>query len=341
MIKKSQTVDSKAINSQLIEVDALSDRLGEAKDFETFTELLVEIWSEEFSFEKVFFLPLKTRENGFIAFEEKLVTFAPMGTLFLRELAKHLEQFPREAAREGGQHLLLLRSVEVALFFLSGDEGVVGVFCWIPKPGVEVSAKKQLKLGALLCIAQQLGKQLLRLDEKRAIIYQDDLTKVYNYRYLDLCLTSEIKRVNRFPSSFSLLFIDLDSFKPINDTHGHLVGSRVICQVAELLQEDLRDVDSVFRYGGDEFVIMLVEVSPEMAAKVAERIRKKIAAYRFDIGNHLTGQLTVSIGIACCPHHSRDKEELLRLADQSMYKSKHTGKNRVVMAMSPVLEKSS
>ena len=117
----------------------------------------------------------------------------------------------------------------------------------------------------------------------------------------------------------------------MNDSYGHLVGSNVLRQLARLLQLELRDVDSIFRYGGDEFVILLLEAEAEKAIKVANHIRARVASHDFQVGEQNTIRLTASIGVACCPEHSSDKERLLQLADECMYKSKRSGKNRVAM----------
>ena len=150
------------------------------------------------------------------------------------------------------------------------------------KDAVLFWAKQELDEIQSACLEHFL-KQLVmsisslnRLAKAQSLIHIDDLTGLYNYRYLEISLENEIKRWQRFGESFCVLFIDLDNFKPINDEHGHLSGSSVIKQVGELLTVDLRTVDSVYRYGGDEFVVLLLGVSLSRGYLVAERIRKKI-----------------------------------------------------------------
>lgn len=168
-----------------------------------------------------------------------------------------------------------------------------------------------------------------KLDKTQALVYRDDLTGLYNYRYLDLSLDSEVRRSGRFESKFCLLFLDLDHFKPINDRYGHLAGSSVLKQVSETLLDAVREVDVVIRYGGDEFVIILLGANGTQARLVAERIRRMIDQKAYRIDNDATVHVTASIGIAAYPEHGPDKAALLRAADENMYLSKREGKNRV------------
>jgi diguanylate cyclase (GGDEF)-like protein len=132
-----------------------------------------------------------------------------------------------------------------------------------------------------------------------------------------------------------VLFLDLDSFKQVNDTHGHLVGSSVLREMADLLKKSTREVDVVIRYGGDEYTIILVETGPETAAIVAERIRSQIAAHTFLAPEGYSIRITCSIGYACCPDDSVSKQELLEMADQAMYGGKAGGKNCVKRFVRP------
>lgn len=170
-----------------------------------------------------------------------------------------------------------------------------------------------------------------RLDKTQALLYRDDLTGLFNVRYLEVALENEVRRAQRFAANFSLLFIDLDNFKMINDKFGHLVGSSILKQVARTLQDSSREVDSVIRYGGDEFVILLLGANPSMALLAAERIRQKIEDERFMLDDESHISLTVSIGVASFPDHAKSKKALLKIADETMYAGKRGGKNKVVL----------
>jgi len=156
----------------------------------------------------------------------------------------------------------------------------------------------------------------------RELIYTDDLTGLYNHRYLHIALEQEIRRSERYGLEFSLAFIDLDLFKHINDEHGHLVGSGVLRQVGDLLRECVRDADMLFRYGGDEFTALLVETDTRGAKIVAERIRSSIEGFDFALGQGKTGRLTATVGHATYPIHATTKTEMIDLADKAMYLGK-------------------
>ena len=141
--------------------------------------------------------------------------------------------------------------------------------------------------------------------------------------------------MERYASHLAILFLDLDFFKRVNDTHGHLVGSRVLREMAGLLKKTTRDVDVVIRYGGDEFTIILCETGAETAGTVAERIRAQVESHLFLASEGYAIRLTCSIGYACCPEDSMSKQELLEMADQAMYGGKAGGKNRVGRFVKP------
>lgn len=161
-----------------------------------------------------------------------------------------------------------------------------------------------------------------RFQGARELIYTDDLTGLYNYRYLQKVLDHEIRRSERYRLSFSLIFIDLDRFKLVNDTRGHLIGSDVLRECAGLLRHCVRDVDILFRYGGDEFTVLLVEAAETGAAVVAERIRSTIEDFHFQQPSGISLRLTATIGYATYPENATDKKSILEMADRAMYHGK-------------------
>ncbi len=171
-----------------------------------------------------------------------------------------------------------------------------------------------------------------RSAQAQSLIYIDDLTKLYNGRYLNVVLDREMKRSERYRNFFCVLFMDIDFFKRVNDAHGHLVGSRVLVEVGTVLRACVRDSDTVVRYGGDEFVVLLVETNADEAMIVAERMRKMVEAEPFAKEAGLEIRLTISIGIAAFPEHATTKQNLLNLADQAMYRGKESTRNVVYLA---------
>jgi diguanylate cyclase (GGDEF)-like protein len=160
----------------------------------------------------------------------------------------------------------------------------------------------------------------------------DDLTKLYNYRYLMKYLEADVKRCLRYKKKVSLLFIDVDGFKRINDTFGHLVGSQALAEMGQVFRKIVRETDVVGRYGGDEFVIVLPETPLNGAMVIAERIRKKVEECEF-VAQNLSIRLTVSLGVANCPKHTLTAEGLIKKADAAMYRAKELSKNSIKVAV--------
>lgn len=163
----------------------------------------------------------------------------------------------------------------------------------------------------------------------------DALTGLYNRRYFEEALEKEVQRAKRQKQPFSIIGIDLDYLKKINDTYGHTFGDLAIKTIAEVLKSNARSVDVPARIGGEEFNVLLPGINSEGAMIAAERIRKSIESVEIDTIGHITG----SLGVATYFEHSEDVEELLELTDQAMYTSKRNGRNRVTLA-EPVSETS-
>lgn len=161
-----------------------------------------------------------------------------------------------------------------------------------------------------------------RYEHARELMYTDDLTGLYNHRYMHIALDKEIRRSKRYGLKFSLVFIDLDRFKEVNDRYGHLVGSAVLSEIGHLLRECARDADVLCRFGGDEFAVLLLETDAHGAKVVTERIRQAIEEHLFLKGQRNECQVTATVGYATFPIDASDQQGLLDLADQAMYAGK-------------------
>jgi diguanylate cyclase (GGDEF)-like protein len=178
--------------------------------------------------------------------------------------------------------------------------------------------------------------QEFMLGIKRAILYQrvqemaitDSLTGVFSRRYLMERFNEEVERSKKFNYNFSFLMVDIDHFKGYNDRYGHLVGDAILKEVARAIKENIRQIDLVGRYGGEEFSVILTETDRGGAEFAAERIRQAIEQKNIRVYDE-TLQATISIGIAIFPDNATDPGELIEKADQALYQAKQAGRNRV------------
>lgn len=172
----------------------------------------------------------------------------------------------------------------------------------------------------------------LGLQAARKLAFVDSLTDLYNGRYLDTALDRSIAEADRASTPFSLLFLDLDYFKEVNDAYGHLCGGQVLIEVSRILRNNVRDEDVVIRYGGDEFTVVLPRTGAAAAREAAERIRCAIKEHRFLGREGGTIRLTASIGVATYPNDARTREELIDQADRAMYRGKEAARDTVYAA---------
>lgn len=170
-----------------------------------------------------------------------------------------------------------------------------------------------------------------QFSEIKSLAYIDELTGLYNIRYFEEVLKREINK-GTSNNIFSILFMDLDHFKEVNDTYGHLVGSKLLVEVGRVIKNCVRDNDITVRYGGDEFCVLLLGTGLEEAVRIAERIRKTIENHRFMSREALNIHLTVCIGVAVYPIHSTSLLGIIEKADNAMYAGKNSTRNVVNVA---------
>ncbi|MFP3868677.1 MAG: diguanylate cyclase [Desulfobacteraceae bacterium] len=173
-------------------------------------------------------------------------------------------------------------------------------------------------------------KNLTLFEQVKSLATRDGLTGLFNQRYFWQTLTNEVKRCRRYGCPLSVLFLDLDYFKAVNDRYGHTVGDKILQELSTLLRSFVRCTDLICRYGGEEFVILLIQTPKSKAALLAERLRQKIAQTPLKVKD-LEIFLTVSIGVAGLTGQM-EPEELVQQADSAMYAAKQSGRNRVVIA---------
>jgi diguanylate cyclase (GGDEF)-like protein len=184
-------------------------------------------------------------------------------------------------------------------------------------------------------IGEQIGmavESAQLFEEINRLAITDGLTGLYNIRHLKRVLGEEVKRSIRYNRPLSFIMLDIDFFKIYNDNHGHPRGDEVLHILAGLLQQNTRDVDTVVRYGGEEFSVIIPEVTRQEAYSMAERIRRVIQDHVFPYEEDQPGgNLTVSMGVANLPADADDGEELIDKADRALYRAKQTGRNKVIL----------
>jgi diguanylate cyclase (GGDEF)-like protein len=182
--------------------------------------------------------------------------------------------------------------------------------------------------------AEMLANELREVNQKLSeLVGTDGLTGLCNYRYFHMQLHNEMLRAQRYMHSVSLVIIDIDNFKQVNDNHGHLDGDLVLKSVAGIIWGESRKTDTVARYGGEEFIVILPETDLKGAASFAERVRKKIEAHTVSVAN-VTIEVTVSLGVCVCDPKkcTPNSEDFIKAADKALYHSKNNGKNRLSVA---------
>lgn len=183
---------------------------------------------------------------------------------------------------------------------------------------------------------QILGQGIVRLLENNRqlekMVSIDRLTKVHNRNHYELQVPLEIERANRNKMSLAFLIIDIDDFKKVNDTYGHDTGDRMLRLVAQTVRASLRKIDLLFRYGGEEFIVLLPGTGADSARRTAERIRGIVARAEQASEDGRKVKVTISIGGSIYPEHAQNESQLFRTADKALYAAKEEGKNRVIFA---------
>ena len=226
-----------------------------------------------------------------------------------------------------------MRTHSIICVPIRGKERVLGVIEIINLVGKrEFDQEDMTLLQAMADYSAIALENAIHVQRIHELTITDDCTDLYNVRHLNFVLDTEIYRSNRYQYEFSLIFLDLDHFKEVNDTHGHLVGSKLLREMAELIRGSLRLIDYAFRYGGDEFVILLPQTGKESANVVARRLHERVNEKKFMAEEGLNLHLTPSIGLATYPVDATTKAEMIRLADEAMYLVKNTSRNNIAVA---------
>ena len=179
-------------------------------------------------------------------------------------------------------------------------------------------------------LKQRCDSLLVQGEQMERLAFTDGLTQIHNRRHFQIRLTEEFRRAQRYDNPLALILADLDHFKTVNDTAGHVVGDQVLREVASCFQACIRDTDTAARWGGEEFAVVLPQTHLAGALTVAERIRKDVSGLR--LGPELSVSVTASLGVSSYPAaHVHTSDELVRAADEALYRAKRDGRNRVCL----------
>ena len=274
------------------------------------------------------------------------------GTLFIHDprLERYVVSFTNDAeVRDTGEFLpgipqnLLQRALSSGESFAS-DEAMIVIPLQVEDDLVGVikvplAAGERIDTDAAANVSRYIGAvasvlgNIYQLTRSQDLAMRDDLTKAFNRRFFESYLDEEIERSRRYGSVCSIIFLDLDELKTVNDFYGHLTGSRTLQEVAKRILAAVRGIDKVVRFGGDEFCIILPQTDQEQAVNVANRVRKSITGSPFRLEPDIEVSITASFGIATYPTHGVAKDDLVRQADLAMYRVKSTTKNAVGVAI--------
>ena len=244
---------------------------------------------------------------------------------FLRTNARRLEARGTEATPSQETAL-----VGFAAFPLMTSNRLSGLLALGGKTLARLSPETEAFLGQVANQAQIVVENSRLFERIRNLSIRDSLTELYNHRHSMALVSNEFERVGRYQDFLSVLMVDIDNFKQFNDDHGHQAGDAVLRDTARLLKEALRTVDSIGRYGGEEFVAILPHTGYDEAHRTGERLRRAVEEYTYRYGDKRL-KVTISIGVATFPSEPVDTPgALIREADRALYRAKEAGRNRVV-----------
>ena len=206
----------------------------------------------------------------------------------------------------------------------------LGAYDYLYKPIEEIDVLlKTVERALYKKTLEEKNKQFVKKLQDMAT--RDPMTGLQNFRQLHTYLDNLIIHSNRYGHFFSLFMIDIDHFKNVNDTYGHLFGDHVLKELSKIMSECVRLSDQVFRYGGEEFIIILPETDFDGSFNTLNRIMESVRKYTF-ISENIKTEITISIGCSIFPNHSKDKTELIDIADKALYDAKETGRDKFIVS---------
>jgi diguanylate cyclase (GGDEF)-like protein len=196
---------------------------------------------------------------------------------------------------------------------------------------VQPNAFRENELQSLESVADICANSIQNahyVERVKQLAYLDGLTGIFNRRFFELRIMEEIERARRYGTGMAVIMADIDQFKRLNDEFGHLLGDEVLRQVSSLFHQQLRKIDVVCRYGGEEFAILLTQTNAQQAVVIAEKLRRMVESFQFP---GVPRRVTISAGVAAFPAHGKNRDDMIRAADDGLYAAKQLGRNRVCL----------
>jgi diguanylate cyclase (GGDEF)-like protein len=253
----------------------------------------------------------------------------------VRETGEFLPGIPPDLlqrALSSGRSFAADRSAGMIVMPMQSQHDLIGVIKVTLGPHDHFADDAAANVTRYLRSVASVLSNIYQLTRSRDLAMRDDLTKAFNRRFFESYLDEEIERARRYSATCSIIFLDLDDLKTVNNAHGHLAGSRTLQEVAKRILAAVRGIDKVVRFGGDEFCIILPQTDQEQAVAVAHRVRKALTSAPFHLADSVDISISASFGIATYPTHGLTKDDLIRQADAAMYRVKSTTKNAVGVA---------
>ncbi len=321
-------------------------RFNDITNLKSFFQTLDRIFKKSFSIDEYSFI-LRNATSDFLTIRHSMglpkrklreVVYRPnqglVGKVYHRSQAVYIPDIGELKSFNYYDHL---KKVQGSIYYLPlplSKEENLGVLKLRKVSRHGFSEVERSVLTSLAEIISNSYRRALNLESLVSKSYLDELTGCYNRRYFDEHYKIEFKRAQRYQHNLSLIFIDVDDFKEINDFYGHGFGDYVLKTIGELLRRLTRISDSTIRYGGDEFLIILPETSHESALEVATKLKNAINTFPFQDSNLPNPlEITVSMGISSYPRDSIEPDVLVKIADQALYRSKEQGKNRISISV--------
>ncbi len=332
---------AKQVKEYFLLFDAIR-QFNDITNLKSFFKTLDRIFKKSFSIDEYGFI-IRNVTGDFLTIQHSMglpkrklreVVYRPgeglVGKVYLRRQAVYIPDIGELKAFNYYDHLKKIRG---SIYYLplpySADESL-GV---LKMRKVNRNGFSEVERSVLTNLAEIISKSYRRAQTLESLVsksYLDELTGCYNRRYFEEQYRIEFKRAQRYQHNLSLIYVDVDDFKEINDFYGHDFGDYVLKTIGHILRSLTRSSDSAIRLGGDEFLILLPETSHESALEVANKLKNAISTFPFQ-NNSLPNplEITVSMGVSSYPRDSIEPDVLVKIADQALYRSKEGGKNRI------------